>query len=184
MVKAKRKGTHFKSISGKHLILVTKRTENSINISVKYTDNLFFYRYIVILAIMVMCNITCFLFNIFFSIVNIVVFTVCIGKIYQLCHRVQEENLVVIRKLGFQITAKYSLGKIATYIPYEKVQKIFINEVIARHRVKYILTLLTKDSDNVFKLVPLFRDTEPRLACLKIIYRSLVLLKNNQPENS
>lgn len=42
------------------------------------------------------------------------------------------ENLVIINGLGVQLTTTYLLGTKAIFIPIEKVQKIFINEVLLK----------------------------------------------------
>ncbi|KAJ8985945.1 hypothetical protein NQ317_010702 [Molorchus minor] len=81
------------------------------------------------------------------------------------------EELILVKNLGIQLTTKYTTGLKTVFIPFEQIRRIFINEVIYRSRVIYVLSLLTKDTDVTEKLVPLFFNTLPRIDCLKVIYK-------------
>ncbi|KAH1006344.1 hypothetical protein HUJ05_007090 [Dendroctonus ponderosae] len=69
---------------------------------------------------------------------------------------VREENLLIVKGLGYQTCSKFAFRKTALYIPYEQVQKVFINEVILRHKVVHVLSLIVHEGSNQQKLIPLF----------------------------
>lgn len=42
------------------------------------------------------------------------------------------EEVLIVKHVGFQITSKSLFRKSTEFIPYERVQTVFINEVILR----------------------------------------------------
>ncbi|CAG9764052.1 unnamed protein product [Ceutorhynchus assimilis] len=92
----------------------------------------------------------------------------------QILFCIREEEVLIVKGLGYQIKRKYFLKNTSIFIPYEQVQNVFINEVILRHKVIYILNFLVKgDEEKRPKIVPLFRDILPRLDCLEVIFRNI-----------
>ncbi|XP_015837486.1 uncharacterized protein LOC103314747 [Tribolium castaneum] len=91
---------------------------------------------------------------------------------YQFLGVVYEESLVMVHSLGYQVTSKSLVGQTDLFIPWNQVQSIFINEVIVRHKVIHLLTILTKEKGKE-KLIPLFLDLQPRLKHLEIICKHL-----------
>ncbi|KAJ8925773.1 hypothetical protein NQ315_009621 [Exocentrus adspersus] len=126
------------------------------------------------------------LFGFFSSILNVLsvktiipIVLILVLDLYRIISTINEENLVLVRGLGFQLTTKYMVGSKTVFIPQEQVQTVFINECIFRNKVVYVLCLYTKDK-NEEKLIPLFTGILPRLPCLKVIYQQI---KEGIPEH-
>lgn len=49
------------------------------------------------------------------------------------------EEVLIVKHVGYQITSKSLFGKSTEFIPYERVQTVFINEVILRVSLFYSL---------------------------------------------
>ncbi|XP_066249288.1 phosphatidylinositol N-acetylglucosaminyltransferase subunit H-like [Euwallacea similis] len=86
---------------------------------------------------------------------------------------VTEENVLIVKGMGLQISKNCPLRQSTEFIPFERVENVFVNEVILRQRVVFMLTLLVKDCTNKPKLYPLFKDLLPRLDCIELIYRQI-----------
>ncbi|XP_066989295.1 phosphatidylinositol N-acetylglucosaminyltransferase subunit H-like isoform X2 [Macrobrachium rosenbergii] len=92
---------------------------------------------------------------------------------YRVHHKVIRETLLVVAGLGVQTTITFYTGRQHTrFILWSDVIDIIIAETITMQQVLFYLALLVraeKSRDNV-KLLPLFMNTWPRLACLQQIY--------------
>nr|CAI5861332.1 unnamed protein product [Callosobruchus analis] len=93
---------------------------------------------------------------------------------FRLFHIVREESLVMVYDLGMHLETTYLLNKNTKFIPFERVQRIFINEVILRNKIIYTLNVLLVDTDTKEEhILPLFQEQLPRLNCLEVIYRNI-----------
>ncbi|XP_044264138.1 uncharacterized protein LOC123010972 [Tribolium madens] len=91
---------------------------------------------------------------------------------YHFLGLVYEESLVMVHSLGYHISSKSFVGQKDLFIPWNQVQSIFINEVIVRHKVIHLLTILTREKGEE-KLIPLFLELQPRLKHLELICKHL-----------
>ncbi|KAJ8953035.1 hypothetical protein NQ314_007409 [Rhamnusium bicolor] len=176
-IKKKEKSANYKTITGENIKLNLEKNEKILKITIFNSSYPSTYRRGVILLVISVLNLLCLILNIFSVKIITGIFITLSIVLYNLYATVKEENLVVVKDLGFQLTTKYLLGVKIIFIPKEQVQKIFINEVIFRHKVIYLLSLLTKEMHINDQLVPLFFDTLPRLACIKLIYKNLKTLE-------
>ncbi|XP_042230707.1 phosphatidylinositol N-acetylglucosaminyltransferase subunit H-like isoform X2 [Homarus americanus] len=95
--------------------------------------------------------------------------------VYRVRGKIVSESLLVVAGLGVQTTATFYTGKQHTrFIPWGDVIDIIIAETISMQRVLFYMALLVKRDKAVPtpKLIPLFLNTWPRLACLQHIYRA------------
>ncbi|XP_018578583.1 uncharacterized protein LOC108916768 [Anoplophora glabripennis] len=172
-IKKKEKTAIFKSAFGTNIKLDILIKDSILKITVLRSVQSEICKRGIILGILVVWSLLSLVLNIF----NTKLITAIIIGIFldlcRLCTSIKEESILTIRGLGFQVTTKYIIGVKTIFIPEEQVQNIFINEVIFRNRVIYVLSLLTKDTINRENLIPLFFETLPRLASLKIIYKHL-----------
>ncbi|CAH1116526.1 unnamed protein product [Phaedon cochleariae] len=90
-----------------------------------------------------------------------------------------EETVVIIKGLGVQIETKYVLGSKSNFIPQEEVQTVFINEVIYRNRVLFMLTFLITNGNTKEILIPLFVESLPHLPLLKLALNYIIAIINN-----
>ncbi|KAK3896140.1 hypothetical protein Pcinc_000189 [Petrolisthes cinctipes] len=92
---------------------------------------------------------------------------------YRVNGKIVSETLLVVAGLGIQTTATFYIGKQHTrFIPWGNIVDIVIAETITMQRVLFYMTLLVREQTNMpgQKLIPLFLNTWPRLACLQHIY--------------
>ncbi|KAL3288906.1 hypothetical protein HHI36_003351 [Cryptolaemus montrouzieri] len=111
---------------------------------------------------------TCLLYT---DSLHSVIFIILTSFIYIKSGSIIEESFISVEPLGYQLITKYVLGQKSEFIPYERVQNMFINEVIFKQKIIYILTILAKESNGEI-LIPLFTGCKPRLKCLEFIYKA------------
>lgn len=92
-----------------------------------------------------------------------------------------KDILLIVPSIGIHITVekRFSGFNLYTFLPWDTVEDLFINEVITRQRVLYYLTFIVKESvngRNQIKLVPLFENLLPERKCLEYIYTKLANL--------
>ncbi|KAJ8960328.1 hypothetical protein NQ318_004062 [Aromia moschata] len=172
-IKKKEKGVNFRTIYGENIKLLLEKRERIINVTIVKSTYFSVYKRCLILLIVAILNLLSLILHILNVHIITGIFILALLELYRLCVIIKEENVVVVKNLGFHLTARYVIGIKSIFIPWEQVQTVFINEVIFRQKVIYVLSLLTKDVDANEKLVPVFFDTLPRLECLKMIYKSL-----------
>ncbi|XP_071537176.1 uncharacterized protein [Panulirus ornatus] len=95
--------------------------------------------------------------------------------IYRVRGKIVSETLLVVAGLGVQMTATFYSGRQYTrFIPWGNIIDIIIAETISMQRVLFYMALLVRAENAIQdpKLIPLFLNTWPRLACLQHIYSS------------
>ncbi|CAG9865432.1 unnamed protein product [Phyllotreta striolata] len=97
-------------------------------------------------------------------IVGILFFTIICS--YSICTATIEESLLIVEGLGIEINKRNAISTKKLFLPKERIKMIFINEVILRRKILFILTILLRDVD-CDKLIPLFIETLPELKLLK-----------------
>lgn len=93
----------------------------------------------------------------------------------------KKDILLIVPSIGIHITIEKTFAGFNSYtfLPWDTIEDLFINEVIIRQRVLYYLTFIVKESINgrdQIRLVPLFQDLLPERKCLEYIYIKLANL--------
>lgn len=145
--------TNFKSIYGDSLILNIGKSNGCFKVSIKHKQYNFFKEKSVFMG-SILCAIailrslldihTCLIIIgicCMFYIVYESIFVIREGKpeIYIYCFIffikiVFSEKVLIIKGFGCHISKKHLIGKRTIFIPYEQIEKVFINEVIFRVR--------------------------------------------------
>ncbi|KAG5863339.1 hypothetical protein JTB14_000248 [Gonioctena quinquepunctata] len=167
-IKKKEKSTNFRSIDGNTLKLYVEDKPVLLRVVI-FNSYKPLYKKCIVLLFLVSIELTSLIFN-FGSLYVIIVILFIILLGYRICYTAIEENLVIVKGLGINVETKYIMGSKSQFIPQEQVQNIFINEVILRSKVIYMLTLLTIDGKTKENLFPLFEGTLPRLGLLTVVY--------------
>lgn len=159
------------NLSGKIIEIFIKKQNALLEVTMKasYKTRL---KYLFIIALFIISLILLLINNTnnLFCYSSIAALTILI---YVLSGAIIEEKIINIECLGIQLVTKYVFGQKSTFIPFEKIQDVFINEVITKQKIIHILTVKAKDSASKEVLIPLFTGSEPRLMCLEIIYKIL-----------
>ncbi|XP_072400086.1 uncharacterized protein [Diabrotica undecimpunctata] len=171
-IKEKNKYTEFKDINGNPINLHVQEISHCVKITIVNCRK-GLYRKCIIIFIIASLDLICLVFNIFSINVIFTILCLVLMYLYSACNITTEESLVLIKDVGIEISSKQVVGVRKMFFPREQVQKIFINEVIFRNKVLFMLTLFVRDFKNNEKLVPLFTDILPQLAVLKIVYKHI-----------
>ncbi|KAK0093754.1 hypothetical protein PV326_012743 [Microctonus aethiopoides] len=117
------------------------------------------------------------LWNIIAHQLLITVFTVLYAllRCKSILSSVTTDTLLVVESVGVQIIRKRTISyfESTTFLPWNTVKDVIINEVITGNRVLYFLTFIVRDTScdkDETKLVPLFRDLRPERKCLEYMY--------------
>ncbi|XP_042892351.1 phosphatidylinositol N-acetylglucosaminyltransferase subunit H-like [Penaeus japonicus] len=93
--------------------------------------------------------------------------------LYRIHRKVVSETLLVVAGLGIQTTTTFYTGRQHTrFIPWGDIIDVIIAETITMQRVLFYMALLVRAEGTKVnqKLLPLFMNTWPQLACLRHIY--------------
>ncbi|XP_077312476.1 phosphatidylinositol N-acetylglucosaminyltransferase subunit H [Lithobates pipiens] len=93
--------------------------------------------------------------------------------------RVEEESLLVLGSLGLQRSSVFGSGReTSNFLEMWRIRDLLLTETVSGCAVHYGLCVLTGDG----QLIPVFRGPQPRLDCLREIYRSVqeVLSRDRQ----
>ncbi|KAK9874035.1 hypothetical protein WA026_002388 [Henosepilachna vigintioctopunctata] len=164
----------FLNIYQDKIYVSIKRQNNAMGVTVRRNSKI--YLHFIIFILLFLTNVTSFVFNLISTALFSIVFIVLTLSFYIKLGCIIEETLIIIKPLGYQLSTKYLMGQKSKFIPYEKVQNVFINEVIFKQKIIYLLTILAKESSGEI-LLPLFEGCKPRLSCLEFIYK--VLFQDN-----
>nr|CAI5820990.1 unnamed protein product [Callosobruchus analis] len=132
----KEKSTTFESTNGNKLQLYLEKKGAAVNIRLTNTEYDAWFRKSFLLLGIVLLNLFCLLYEIISKKIIVAVFFSALYTFFRLFHIVREESLVMVYDLGMHLETTYLLNKNTKFIPFERVQRIFINEVILR--VSYI----------------------------------------------
>nr|CAI5826825.1 unnamed protein product [Callosobruchus analis] len=166
----KEKSTTFESTNGNKLQLYLEKKGAAVNIRLTNTEYDAWFRKSFLLLGIVLLNLFCLLYE----IISKKIIVACPVHVFRLFHIVREESLVMVYDLGMHLETTYLLNKNTKFIPFERVQRIFINEVILRNKIIYTLNVLLVDTDTKEEhILPLFQEQLPRLNCLEVIYRNI-----------
>lgn len=143
----------YMNIYGQIIHLTLTRKDNVLGVTLAKNSNIRFHFIILILTIVL--NSISFKLNFISSTTFSVIVLIAVLYIYIRSGSIREESLIAIEPLGYQLNTKYIIGQKSTFIPFENVENIFINEVIFKQKIIYLLTILTKGS-NSDMLIPLF----------------------------
>ncbi|CAF0747052.1 unnamed protein product [Didymodactylos carnosus] len=95
------------------------------------------------------------------------------GVVLKAYLRVRKECLTIGTQIGVQLTTTYLIGRqTTTFISYNRIKDIFINEGFIAQRIIFYLGLIIDDTSKE-TVILLFPSIMPRLALLKIIYQNL-----------
>nr|CAH7745935.1 unnamed protein product [Callosobruchus chinensis] len=144
----KEKSTTFESISGNKLQLYLERKGAAVKIRLTNTGYDAWFRKSILLLGIALLNLLCLLYDIITKNIIVAVFFGALYTFLRLFYIVREESLVMVCDLGMHLETTYLLNKDTKFIPFERVQRIFINEVILREQL-------------------------PRLNCLEVIYKNI-----------
>ncbi|CAB3382838.1 Hypothetical predicted protein [Cloeon dipterum] len=96
----------------------------------------------------------------------------------KLLFRVSSETVTFVPSTGIQHTIEYKCGmKTHNFIPANEYTGVIINEDIGWDHAFYLAVVL-KNPKNKQKLVPLFKNTSPRLAFLQKVHNKILDLVN------
>ncbi|XP_065338954.1 uncharacterized protein LOC135938876 [Cloeon dipterum] len=96
----------------------------------------------------------------------------------KLLFRVSSETVTFVPSTGIQHTIEYKCGmKTYNFIPANEYTGVIINEDIGWDHAFYLAVVL-KNPKNKQKLVPLFKNTSPRLAFLQKVHNKILDLVN------
>ncbi|KAB0790584.1 hypothetical protein PPYR_02923 [Photinus pyralis] len=168
-----------KNIQGREIILHITQHDKITEITVKYASTNFIHRQLVtlsasalfihILMVFQFINLTVF--------INILCLLIFYG--YILLTSVHFEKVIIVENLGYQFEEHYNYGRSVRFVSWDNVKSVFINEVLSKQRVLYILAVLVSDdTKTVNNIIPLFKKIMPRLQCLEFIYRHIEHLHN------
>ncbi|CAH0551902.1 unnamed protein product [Brassicogethes aeneus] len=165
----KKTKNQFNNIDGKPINLNIVKNNNCTLISIEHHHDI--RNSAILLLVIVIFNFICLLKNVFGIFIISSIFILSIFYLFLLLQTVLSENIVIVNNLGYQISTNYLIGSKTAFMPYELVEKIFINEVIYHQKVLFVLTVMISDASKTNNtLVPLFLDSKPRLDVLKQIY--------------
>jgi len=159
----------FRTVNGEKVVLNLNKSHGCLFMSLKSRRNVFSYKNAAFL-VFVFCAIVLSSSLFYKALMGGLSLTYLL---WEMLFRVSEEKLLLVNGLGYQISKKFVIRSSTTFIPYERVQTVFINEVILRHRVIYILSLMVQEDGEHPKLVALFEHIMPKLDCLEVMYRSI-----------
>ncbi|XP_023016498.1 uncharacterized protein isoform X2 [Leptinotarsa decemlineata] len=128
-IKKKEKYSNFKNINGHHLKLYIDYKPISLKVVVLNSTKAL-YKECTALGLFLGLDIV--FLGLSAEPLNIIVVLCIFLLCYRICITAMEENLVIIKGLGIHIKTKYIVGSRTLFIPQEKVQNIFINEVILK----------------------------------------------------
>ncbi|XP_012545288.2 phosphatidylinositol N-acetylglucosaminyltransferase subunit H [Bombyx mori] len=106
-------------------------------------------------------------------------FTICMCLAIIWFRMLKSETVLIVPNVGIRSTQNYPTRNLHTFVSWDRIEDIIINEVIVTSKVLYYLTILVKeDPENTgnieqnqsTRLVPLFLRTRPSLAVLEKIY--------------
>lgn len=162
--------SNFSNIYGQNLTFDIKKSNGYLRISISKNIPFMYYisAFLVLLInlLLLICSNTV---SISLGLIILLYLT------YSIINLVTTEELQVIKGFGYQIGQRSFIKENKTFIPYEKVQETFINEVIHKNRIIFLVSLLIKQ-ENEMEIVPIFTGLIPRLNCLTIIYNELKIL--------
>lgn len=171
------KCTYFsrsKNIQGRDIILQITKYDKTMEITVKYASSKFVYLQLITLGVSTLFIHILTVFKIINLTIFINIFCLLILYSYILLSSVMFERLIIIENLGYQIEVHYNYGKSVNFVSWDDIETVFINEVLSRQRVLFIIALLVKvDTKTVNNIIPLFRNIMPRLQCLESIYQHI-----------
>ncbi|XP_056638794.1 uncharacterized protein LOC130446508 [Diorhabda sublineata] len=158
----------FKDINGNLLKLHVQEVSQCLKIRIIHCGPTIYQRCTIIFII---ASIDMILLLVNIVSISIILAILCFVLIltYTVCNMTIEENLVVIKDIGIEIAKIKVVGVKRDFFPHEQVQNVFINEVIYRNKVLFVLTLLISGLKKS-QLVPLFTETFPQLALLKTVF--------------
>ncbi|VEN57849.1 unnamed protein product [Callosobruchus maculatus] len=144
----KEKSTTFESINGNKLQLYLEKKDAVVKIRLSNTGYDAWFRKSILLLGIALLNLFCLLYEIISKKIIVAMFFGALYTFFRLFYIVREESLIIVSDLGMQLETMYLLNKNTKFIPFERVQRIFINEVILREQL-------------------------PRLNCLEVIYKNI-----------
>lgn len=132
-------------------------------------------RWLVLTPLFLLCFLHCGLHTRGVDILGVSLVVLCILLVVKLRRRVKEESLLVMRSLGLQTTTTFVTGRQESrFFNRENIEDVVISEAISMHSVIFYLVILLHNMDSkVPNLVPLFKNTMPRLDALKMVYRGI-----------
>ncbi|XP_050296617.1 uncharacterized protein LOC126736345 [Anthonomus grandis grandis] len=166
----------FKCLNGEIVVLNVEKGQGCLRVSIKRDYEVLSYKKCLLFA-----SQTCavILSQIYVSLyVGIALFFILLVTVVPTLFSIKEENIIIVKGLGYQINRKYALTTNIKFIPSENVQNIFINEVILRYKVIHLLSLIVLEN-NKKTLIPLLSDMLPRLDCLETIYKAIKQFENS-----
>ncbi|XP_044744365.1 uncharacterized protein LOC123306433 isoform X2 [Coccinella septempunctata] len=136
----------YLNIYGQVIYLSLMKQDNLMIVSLKKHSDIRLYSIVFTLGIIL--NAFSFKIDLIGTILFSIIVSVLVVCMYMKLGSITEEALIAINPLGYQLSTKYIMGQKSTFIPFERVQNIFINEVI-------------------------YKGAKPRIDCLKFLYNEL-----------
>ncbi|CAH1100545.1 unnamed protein product [Psylliodes chrysocephalus] len=167
-VDVKPKYLNFRNINGNEVRLYINEAPSCLQVTI-FSCQKNLYQKCICLFITAILNSVLLLYNIVTINVILGILIIILLLLYTVCVTTVEENLVIIKDFGIEISKRNVISTKKVFYPQEQVKRVFINEVIFRRKVLFVMTLLLNDLEND-KLVPLFVDTLPQLELLKVTY--------------
>ncbi|KAF2879943.1 hypothetical protein ILUMI_26231 [Ignelater luminosus] len=164
-----------RNLSGNSILLkITEHDNKALEIIVNYVTENSLHRKWILLLLVIFLNVYSLMYEILSTNYCVVIYVIVLFIIYNIVFTVRQERVLIVEPVGYQIEVHYVFGKSTNFIAWENIKSVFINEVVSKQRVIFIITILTKDTaKDASAIIPLFTRTMPRLTCLEAIYQHI-----------